>query len=430
MSHDDLTQPPRAVTRNLFAAGFVLAGFLASALIWAMGANIATTLRVPGAISPTAPSHNVQHVQGGRVAAVHVALHDHVEAGDLLFEMDMDEAHLRIATLEQSAATLRAEIAEARVRLAGKDPLAADIERQSGSAVSEVFALQDAQLLEQIAGQRAAADAARNQLAALEAQSALQDQLLAVVEARAQKTGALTAKGLAAETQHEQLQQRALQLRVSETSSLARRRALEAQIADAERQVGLMTSTRRQALGDLKLANMRRLMQIEGELALLRLRTQTARVEAPVAGQVTALPVSVAGLVSGAGATMAVISQPLEAPGIELKVPARLADQVRLGQEGLLTIDSLPQRTAPKLRVRLTQIASEPVRDEGGNAAFYTGEAELFAEDMALARETLGGRFQLAVGMPVSVALNGGDTTFWDYLTAPFAAMWDGAFED
>ncbi len=426
MTQTDLTMPPRAVTRNLFAAGFVLAGFLASALIWAMGAHIATTLRVPGAISPTAPSHTVQHVQGGRVAKVHVALHDTVIAGQPLFEMDTGEAQIRLRTLEASAATLRAEIDEARRRLDAGAPEERDVD----PAVAEAFASQDAQLAAQIDGQRAAARAAQEQLRMLDAQSALQDELLQVVESRAEKTGTLNARGLVAETALEQLQQQALQLRVSDTAAQARASGLRAQMAEARRQVDLLTRTRRQGLADLILANTRRLTQIEGEIALLALRTEGAQVVAPVGGQVTDLPISVAGLVAGPGAAMAVISQPLKAPGIALKVPARLADQVRIGQEGLLTIDSLPQRTAPRLRVRLTQIASEPVRDENGNAAHYTGAAELLADDVALARETLGDRFQLAVGMPVSVALNGADTTFWDYLTAPFAAMWDGAFED
>ncbi|KNG94798.1 HlyD family efflux transporter periplasmic adaptor subunit [Pseudaestuariivita atlantica] len=429
MAGDDLARPPVAVTRNLYAAGFVLVGFLSAALIWAIGAEIATTLRVPGSISPNAPSHGVQHPTGGRIAAVHVSLHQQVRAGQILFDLDMSEARLRRASLRATAEALQAEIAAADLRLGAED--VTQVAPPLGtSAVTEAFAQQDAQLRAQIAAQDAIADAAEAQLRVLGAQSDLQEELLSVVEARAAKTGSLRDRGLAADTVVEELEQRALQLRVSETSAEARMRALAGQVREARLQAGLVRQARRQALADLKLANLKRLTGIEGDIALLELQIDGARVAAPVDGQITDLPVAVAGQVARPGQTLATISQPLQAPGIDLKVPVRLADQVRVGQDGLLTIDSLPQRSAPILRVKVTRLAAEPVRDEAGTAQFYTGAAELFADDVALARDTLGARFQLAVGMPVNVALNGAETTLWSYLTAPFAAMWKGAFED
>ena len=95
-----------------------------------------------------------------------------------------------------------------------------------------------------------------------------------------------------------------------------------------------------------------------------------------------------------------------------------------------MTVNALSQRSAPQLRVTLTELALEPVRDAEGNSLHYLARAFVEPDDIEEARTTLGSRFQLSAGMPVSAAMNGRDTTLWAFVTGPFTGLLGAAFED
>ncbi|MCH2076457.1 MAG: HlyD family efflux transporter periplasmic adaptor subunit [Rhodobacteraceae bacterium] len=155
-----------------------------------------------------------------------------------------------------------------------------------------------------------------------------------------------------------------------------------------------------------------------------------ADIRSPVDGKVTELALGTEGVVAAAGMTLAMLTQPGDEHEIDLYVPPAYRDQVRAGHMGLLTINALSQRTAPTLRVTLTDPALEPVRDADGNSLHYRVRGVVDPEDIAAAREKLGALFRLSVGMPVNADMNGRNTTLWSFVTGPFTGLLGAAFED
>ncbi|MEM9269841.1 MAG: HlyD family efflux transporter periplasmic adaptor subunit, partial [Pseudomonadota bacterium] len=194
-------------------------------------------------------------------------------------------------------------------------------------------------------------------------------------------------------------------------------------------EASLLRREYRQQLAELRAAHLRDLEELDASIARMRQSIADARVVSPISGTVTDLPVNTFDRVARGGEILAVISQPLAEPVVELHVPAAYVDQVREGQEGLLTISSLPQRGIPQIRVSISAIAAEPVKDPSGQTQHYRAAGRIDPEGISLAQDRLGKRFNLTRGMPVSAALVGPPTTLWTYVTEPITSMWDTAFE-
>lgn len=92
---------PEEVKRPLHRAMWILGLFLVGFGVWATQAEFSTTLKIPGETGSTAPSIEIQHPEGGQLQAVHIALHAHVQAGDLLFRLDTQDADLRQEALRR-----------------------------------------------------------------------------------------------------------------------------------------------------------------------------------------------------------------------------------------------------------------------------------------------------------------------------------------
>ncbi|MEM9855642.1 MAG: HlyD family efflux transporter periplasmic adaptor subunit, partial [Pseudomonadota bacterium] len=513
---------PKEIMRLLWLGGGAVGAFLIFTIGWAVMGEITTTVRLPGVLSPTAPTYDVQHERGGRIAALHVRLHDEVSAGQLLFELDASDEEVQRAALQRRAALLKAELAAIAPRLEAKtqlleqleiargavaaggaeqadpvdqanaareaalaaavspepptlsptksktgseggedptliaapevpfdnqaaepksaqNPLHASLARPGAPRAGEAAALASVQLaylaqdtafaanLAQISSDEAAVE---NRLLNLTKRKAAHLSRFEITRARYARGAELSQKGLLPRSEFEAL---ARELHETDAQLLA----FEAEaltLSQTARELSLrrtrLIEERRERLAKNRLTHERDLIDTEARIARLTETIERAAIHAPVAGKVTALALDTEGLVAGPGMTLAVVTQASKETQIDVFVPPSYIDQVRQRQEGLLTIPALPQRTAPKLRVTLEDLAREPMRDQNGNSLHYLARATINREDLALARVDLGPRFQLSVGMPVSLAMNGRDTTLWQFLTGPFTGLLGAAFED
>ncbi|MEM6478772.1 MAG: HlyD family efflux transporter periplasmic adaptor subunit, partial [Pseudomonadota bacterium] len=320
-----------------------------------------------------------------------------------------------------------------------QNPLHASLARTGAPRAGEAAALASVQLaylaqdtafaanLAQISSDEAAVE---NRLLNLTKRKAAHLSRFEITRARYARGAELSQKGLLPRSEFEAL---ARELHETDAQLLA----FEAEaltLSQTARELALrrtrLIEERRERLATSRLTHERDLIDTEARIARLTETIERAAIHAPVAGKVTALALDTEGLVAGPGMTLAVVTQASKETQIDVFVPPSYIDQVRQRQEGLLTIPALPQRTAPKLRVTLEDLAREPMRDQNGNSLHYLARATINREDLALARVDLGPRFQLSVGMPVSLAMNGRDTTLWQFLTGPFTGLLGAAFED
>ncbi|MEM6478560.1 MAG: biotin/lipoyl-binding protein, partial [Pseudomonadota bacterium] len=127
---------PKEIMRLLWLGGGAVGAFLIFTIGWAVMGEITTTVRLPGVLSPTAPTYDVQHERGGRIAALHVRLHDEVSAGQLLFELDASDEEVQRAALQRRAALLKAELAAIAPRLEAKTQLLEQLEIARGAVAA------------------------------------------------------------------------------------------------------------------------------------------------------------------------------------------------------------------------------------------------------------------------------------------------------
>ncbi|MCA8884482.1 MAG: HlyD family efflux transporter periplasmic adaptor subunit [Rhodobacteraceae bacterium] len=414
--------------RPLNRAALALALFLSVFGVWSAQGRFATTLHMPGSIGSTAPSYPVQHQWGGKLTEIHVAMHQPVQAGDVLFRMDSTDLDLRLADLDLRRTEVKTELAEIGQRLASVPLTAAPA--QQPAQVLLAYAVQDQTLQAEIANLDAQSAAARAQDGKLAREIDHLQDLSRILGAQRDRIAVLTRKGLATDQALETAQQRALEVAARIASQEAERAELQAKADSSARSAHLMQARHRQDLATRQLSLGRELAQIETERARLEVQRDEATLRAPVSGAIAELDYPATGTTVPRGATLAVISQPLGQPFAELRVPPNYIDQVRTGQDGILTVPGLPQRNMPRIGIEVMGVADSPVRDPAGNVQYYTARVMIDPADLAKAEHTLGGRFHLVAGMPVSAALNGAPTSLWHYLAAPLVDTLRMGFEE
>lgn len=417
---------PADVTRPLYRAVIVLCAFLVAVGIWATQALFATTLKVPGETGSTAPSFEIQHPLGGQIQSVAVQLHDHVQAGDLLFQIDTRENDLRADALRVEKRHHEAVLGQIAMRLTQDTDMSID----THPSVNRAYTLKDAALLAQIQSLEIAATTAREQIKHLAKELATLGSLQTLLDRRVERVTVLQSKGLTTEQASESSRERALENAAHIAAKRSTIIALQDSAETSDRQASLLRLQEHANLADLELRTQRELAKVELELEQLSVKQEQAQVRAPVSGEITQLPYRAAGLIARAGVTLAVVSQRFAQPYVVLHVQPNYIDQVSIGQKGQVMIAGLPTRETPKLHVTLTAVSDQPVLDGNGQTLHYLARAEIDADDLERARAALGERFQLAHGMPISAILNGDQTTMWSFLAGPLGQIWSTALED
>ena len=418
------------VRRDIRHASAAIAAGVALALCWAVFAPVAVTIRVNGEISSSQPSHPVQHPNGGRIETVVADLYDRVETGDLILTFDTREQELRQKALSERAEFLRAELHEINARLSDGLKLRPLDYSTVTNAVSRLFEQRETVLAAQLASGTSKINAASARRVLLKRELSAQEKLRDQIRGRIRKSEELAAKGLLAQIRVENMRESLMEVDVDIYGSMSEIEQLTSDIATTGKQNELAEARYEQTLSESRLANQRELIEIEAELARVEHLLAKSEVRATASGMITSLDYKTPDMVAPPGATLAVISQPILEPKIELRIPAAHIDQVFPGQSGKLTVTSLAQRDAPEISVTLVSIAEEPVETREDMPAFYSAKASISPADLETARATLADRFQLVLGMPVTVALAADEITFWKYVSGPLAGVWSTAFQE
>lgn len=298
------------------------------------------------------------------------------------------------------------------------------------TSIGDALEQREIQLEAELLKGRAAATSARSRLKALQIEIDTSRALQSQLSVRLSKSETLSEKGILPETEVERAREDLLEADAEVAGLSSRLLALEAEARSADLQNHLRKVEFQRTLKDRRADLVRGLAQADRELAQIDYAISRTKVFAPISGMVTELMAETAGMVVAPGSTIAAISQPLEVPRLELQITPQYVDQASVGQTGKLTIASLPSRETPEIRISIASIADEPTKDSEGNPAFYVAQASIDSADLDRARSVLKDRFHLQLGMPVSVALEGDQTTLWSYLVAPITGIWRGAFQD
>lgn len=415
-------------------------GFIALALlvggfgVWSVRTELAGAVIASGMIVVENNRQVVQHAEGGIVGEIAARDGEHVEAGDLLIELDdtllrsdLAVAELQLIELKARRARLEAERDEVGAvsfpeELVGNGSEAAqqqvEGQRVLFEARRETFEKEISQIQERILQTNNQIDGAEAQLAALVVQ-----QELAAGELTIQQDA--LSRGLTQSARVSALRREAARLagEIGQLQSDIAR--LKGEIAALEiEQIRVRNARREAAITELRDIQFRELELAEQRQSLLK-RMDRLYIRAPVSGIVYGSAVFARNaVVSAAEPLMFIVpqDQPLV---INARVEAIHIDQVHVGQPAALRFSAFNQRLTPEVLARVTSISADVFEDEVTGLTYYRVELLPLEDELA----KLEGQ-ELLPGMPVEVHIKTDDRTPLSYLTKPLTDYFGRAFRE
>lgn len=403
-------------------------------LLWAHLTPISGAVVTPGqAVVPGKP-RVVQSLDGGEVQRILVANGDHVQAGQVLLQLDptvirvkRDMAMNRLAAALALSARLQAEQAGLAqpAFLPPALPFSAPGMAQAESGQSQIFAARAAQRegrRTQLAERTAQLN---NQIEGMDAQIAARQEQLRLVEKELATTEQLFAKGMVRESQKLELQSNRAGLMGEIASDKAERARLQNSIRDAQLEVDQADRAfLEQVSTDLRTTG----TEVEElVLEIITLNDQLSRVDirAPATGIVHELQITTEGGVVAPGAVMMQIVPQTGVVEFELRLAAQDIDRVHVGQGAQLVFPSLDPRTTPRLDAQVASISPAAIADPQTGQSFYRLTLSVTPAEMHRLNQV-----DILPGMPVEAFLKTGDRSVLSYLLAPMSHQVMRAFRE
>jgi hemolysin D len=432
-----LNSPPSPVR---FAMIWMICAMFAAALAWSYFGWVDIHAVASGKLQPSGRSKLLQPLEAGKVVAVYVENGAHVNAGDILVELDPTETTADRETLTRELRSLDAEITRrlAAIRhLRDKQPvapLAVDDrelrEREEAVMVSDLRQLSATQ------------DTLRSQIAERKAQKnrltmgiTARQRLITALQERVNMRDTLMNKGAGSKAAVID----ALQEKEREATSLA---TDQGQLLEADANMHTLESRLEEAaagfLADYtqKLADAQRKRDhTVQELVKAQSKSERTRLRAPIAGVVQQLSITTIGqVVSGGQQLMTIV--PLDAP-LEIEAMVLNSDIgfVEAGQRAAVKIEAFPFTRYGTLEATVTKVSRDAVDVKADDKTATTANATGGATVKPSAGQTLifpatlkpktqniavdGKVVPLTAGMAVTVEIKTGERRIIDYLLSP-----------
>ncbi len=406
--------------------------------LWSFTAPLAAAVIAQGTFVATGRNQIVQHLEGGIIETIAVGEGDRVQAGDILLSLDQTvaeaserELFLRQMRLQAMSERLFAEYQEDE-----------DLAFSAALLEAEDRDLEVAAMLD---GQRLTFDIARK---ALLSDIAL---LESNVEALRIRDGGYAAQLAALETRAGLLAQEIADRETLLEKGLVRRSQVNALLrvqSEAEGQVARLTAEleevqetlRRQveqivrARAAYREAALEELGPVAAELESVREKARQARsvldraeVRAPVSGTVVRMHYHTPGGVIETGKPIAEIL-PSGAPLIiEAQIARTDIDAVKTGQDAVVRLVALNQRTTPVLTGEVFYLSADALLEDvaGQPRDVYVARVSIPVEEL----DRVPG-FAPTPGMPVEVMIQTRPRTFADYIARPVMDSFSRAFRE
>lgn len=421
-----LDRAPPVRTRGTILAGLVVVfGILGGFVAWAALTPIASAVIAHGTIVVESNRREVQHLDGGIVAAVHVREGDFVTAGQPLISLDPTRPRANLEVLQNQELTLLAVAARLRAEQLGRDAIefppallaAARLDpraREAIEAQQALFAARRDALTGQIdiLGQRIAQ--LRAQLEGLRLQQAAAARQARLIEEEIAGLRSLERQGFAPRNRILAMERELARYRSDEAEHMGNAARTEQAIGETELQI---LQTRRQAVEEASRQLQDTLLQLRDvreRLAAARDLVERLEIVAPIDGRIVGLQVTAPGGVIAPGRTLLAVVPDDDELVIDVQIPTHQIESVVVGAEAVIHFTALPQRTLPMLTGTVIMVGADKLVDDRTGFPYY--RARVRVDDASLAK--LGDR-RLLPGMPADVVIAGAERTVLSYLVDP-----------
>ena len=408
---------------------FVRIGYILFAIVfvgffgWALVAPLGSAAPAPGMIVVKNERKTIQHLEGGILHELLVRQGDQVTQGQLLARLDVTQIQANLDVVFAQLLSARAKIARLQAERANAEsvewPIADGIVDQAryrdviseqqnlfvkrkNSLDGEVLILERrmAQLVSRIRG--------------LTETRATQVNLLASFETELGNLQQLLAQGFVDETRVRDLERRVVELKGRIQQIDSDRQSAEIQMGETELQI-----MQRRAIFDAdvqtQLAELQaQRVQLEEQYRVAQDRLTRAEIRAPSEGVVLNIEVTTEGGVVPASQPFMTIVPDDDDLVIEAQLNPIDRDRVRSGQAAEIQFSTFDMNSLPKIYGEVLSVSPDALVDRNTGLSYYLTVLALPAAEL----QKLGGS-NLVPGMPVTVLIQTGERTLWEYLTKP-----------
>lgn len=417
---------------SILAVATLVVGFGA----WAFFTSIAGAVIAGGFLVVESNAKRVQHAEGGIVAAIMARNEDHVNAGDVLLRLDDTTLKASLAVVNNQLDEARAIEARLVAEVGGNSDFTVPPElevRREVPGVESLIAAQHQLAKARLAVREGNIAQLNEQISQFESQleglavqrTAAVEQHDVVTKEYADLTGLLDSQ-LVQKSQVNNLTKEKAQLEGDLGSIDASISQIRASIAERRVMIGQVDSN---FLSDAlsQLQDLReKIAQLLQQKIAAEDRLARVAIVAPQSGVVHQSIVNTIGGVVGAGETLMMIVPTDDRLVVEIRLNPLHVDKVKVGQEVVLKLPGLDQRTTPDLPGHITQVAPDLTTDAQSGQQYYI--ARVTFDDNALSK--LPPNVKLISGMPAEAFIQTGERTVFTYLMEPLMEQFQRAMRE
>ncbi|WP_114395699.1 HlyD family type I secretion periplasmic adaptor subunit [Oleisolibacter albus] len=403
--------------------------------LWAALAPLSSAAIAPGVVAVSSSNKQIQHLEGGIIAAIRVRDGERVAAGDVLIDLDPTRARSQVEIVRGQLDAALAQQARLQTERDGGTEIGFPpdlLARQQTPDIAALINGQNAQFEARrlsregqvtILGQRKAQ--AEEQIRGLEAQQKSQERQIALIEDELKGLRELNSKGYAPRTRILALEREASRLlgeRGQLVGEIAKTRQL---IAETELQVVQVRKTFQEDVAN-------QLRDVQTQVYDLRERLRAAgdvlertTVRAPTAGTVAQLQVHTVGGVVPPGQTMLQVVPDQDELVVEAQMQVTDVDNVRIGMPADVHFSAFKQAVTPVLEGTVSYISPDRIVDPRTGAPYYS--VRITVSDVERSRL---GTLTLMPGMPAEAYIKTGERTALHYLVQPLTQVIDRSFKE
>ena len=387
--------------------------FLVAALLWASIGHVDVVTVARGKVVPAGKSKVIQPLEAGKIAAINVEEGQRVNEGDLLVQLDPNDAQAdvkRLTAMRDHAANEIERVDRLLHWVRQEEPRAFHASAETDSLLYSQWREYQSRR-ETLEARReeieSRTDTAKSQLEKIEA-------LLPIVERRASNERSLLAKKMFAEQDYLETEQSRVGMvhdveierrRVGEFEQAAR--AVDVEMAYARDEFREVLSARREKAVQAHIS-------AEQELLKATRREASQSLRAPVNGVVHQLAVhTVGGVVAPAQTLMTIV--PAEAK-LEVEAFVRNKDVgfVSTGQQVALKFDAFPFTRYGTIRGEVIDLSDDAIADDTAGLV-YRASVAMFSDSI----DVDGKMVPLTPGMSVATEVKTGSRRLIEFLMSP-----------
>lgn len=435
-----MERPPSPGLRWLMLS---LCGLFVVALIWSIVGRVDVVATASGKVVPAGHVKQIQPMEIGYVRAIHVKNGQHVEAGQLLVELDptlagadAEQANKGLLNAEVDAArntALLGHIGGGPSRFAAPSGTSSDIAATQSQYVRSAIAEYEgerASLMQQRAENAA-------ELASVGAEVAKLEQTLPIVEEQLAARRELSAKGYFSKIrllEYEQLKIEHVQNIAAQKANAARARAA---IANIDAQLGRLRGSFGKSAATELAESQEKSGQAREEVTKSRRRQAFLQLRAPVSGTIQQLAIATVGGVVQPAQTLMIVVPDDAAPVVEARILNKDIGFIREGQPVRVKLEAYPftdygivpgiVESISRDAIDTSERGGAEERDRNGRIVqpglIYTTRIRLLRRSIRVA-----GRDQpIAPGLAVQAEIKTGDRRIIQYLLSPITQAFDEA---